>query len=170
MISLLVCDVDGTLTNGTVVCGDDETETKAFSVRDGLMLKVLPTFGITVIFLTGRNSNIVKKRGRELGVSDILQGIDDKEAVLRSYIAQHEINIKNVAYVGDDLNDYAAMTLCGFKACPADAAAEIREICDYVSPLYGGYGAVRDICEHILKKNGMHDEFLKIFHVKGTTR
>jgi 3-deoxy-D-manno-octulosonate 8-phosphate phosphatase (KDO 8-P phosphatase) len=71
--------------------------------------------------------------------------------------------------IGDDLNDYAAMALCGFKACPSDAAAEIREICDYVSPFNGGHGAVRDICEYVLMLDGKYGAFLKAFGVTSET-
>jgi len=165
MISILVCDVDGTLTDGGVIFGDNG-EAKAFSVKDGLMLKVLPKLGIFVVFLTGRSSKIVEARGKELDIRDILQNIADKENILLSYIAEHGIDAQNVAYIGDDLNDCAAMKLCGFKACPADAAAEIRKLCDYVSPFNGGHGAVRDICEYILKQNGKYGEFLNLFGIE----
>lgn len=160
IISLLVCDVDGTLTDGSIILDNSRMESRLFSVKDGLILKILPTLGIPVVFLTGRSSEIVAMRGKELGVQDILQGIEDKKAVLYSYITAHGISTENVSYIGDDLNDYAAMRSCGHKACPADAVVEIREICDYVSPYKGGHGAVRDICENLLKRENRYNEFL----------
>jgi 3-deoxy-D-manno-octulosonate 8-phosphate phosphatase (KDO 8-P phosphatase) len=165
-VKLLIIDVDGTLTDGVVAYNSEKVESKNFSIKDGLILKVLPKIKISVIFLTGRISKLVEKRGNELDVSCILQGISDKKNALLSYIAEHKIDLENVSYIGDDLNDYAAMKLCGFKACPADAATEIREICDYVSSFNGGQGAVRDICEYILKQNGKYETFLNLFGIK----
>lgn len=100
-------------------------ESKRFSVKDGLILKIMPKLGIPVVFLTGRSSEIVSTRGYELGVQDVLHGISDKRADLQSYILQRGICAQNVAYIGDDLNDYSAMISCGYKACPADAVVEI---------------------------------------------
>lgn len=164
-ISFIILDVDGTLTDGSIIHSSTGAEIKNFSVKDGLVLKVLPKLGIPVVFLTGRNSTITEKRGKELDVQDVLQGVSDKKSALLAYMAKHSMNADNVAYIGDDLNDYAAMRLCGFKACPADAVAEICDICDYISPFAGGHGAVRDICEFILKREGKHRDFLSMFGV-----
>jgi len=158
-IKLIVIDVDGTLTNGGITYDSTGVEYKTFSVKDGYILKTLPTLGINIVFLTGRSSEIVEKRGKELDVQCILQGVNDKKAELTSYLKQHGIDAENVAYIGDDLNDFAAMKMCCFKACPADAVAEIRNLCDYVSPHNGGQGAVRDICEHILKRCDKWERF-----------
>jgi len=84
---------------------------------------------------------------------------------LKTLFSERNIEPGQCAYIGDDLNDYAAMKLCGFKACPADAVVEIRELCDYVSPYSGGYGAVRDICEYILKQEGKYNELLAFYGV-----
>jgi 3-deoxy-D-manno-octulosonate 8-phosphate phosphatase (KDO 8-P phosphatase) len=162
-ITLIVLDVDGTLTDGSITYDNEGIETKAFSVKDGFIIKCLPKLDISVIFLTGRVSKIVENRGNELDVRDILQGIEDKKTSLLTYATQHNIELINIAYIGDDLNDFAAMNLCGFKACPADAVVEIRAICDYISPYSGGYGAVRDICEYILKQNEMYGKYLDLF-------
>ena len=161
-ISLIIIDVDGTLTNGSILYGDNNTEIKSFSAKDGLILKVLPKLNIEVIFLTGRNSEAVTRRAAELG-AEAVQGIDDKLTALKSILAERGVTPEQCAYIGDDLNDYAAMKLCDFKACPADAAVKIREICDYVSPYNGGHGAVRDICEVIIKRDNKHQKFLEIF-------
>ena len=163
MITTIVCDIDGTLTDGRIIFDSTGTESKNFSVKDGFIIKAMPKLGIAVIFLTARDSIIVEKRGRELDVSDILQGIHNKKDTLMSYMAAHDLSPENVAYIGDDLNDYEAMSLCGFKACPEDAVYEIRELCDYVSSCRGGHGAARDVCEHILKRNGQYEKFLDLF-------
>lgn len=165
-IDLLVCDVDGTLTSGDVTFSDQggtATETKSFSIKDGLVLKVLPRLGLPVVFLTGRRSTITERRGRELDVVDIIQGAGDKRTVLERYLAERGVSAQNVAYFGDDLNDYAAMRSCGFRACPSDAVPEIRDLADYVSPFAGGRGAGRDVCEHILKQTGRYARFLELF-------
>jgi len=164
-IKLIVLDVDGTLTDGGIAYDSAGAESKVFSAKDGLILKALPKLGIHVIFLTGKSSAIVEKRGKELDARHILQGVSDKKSTLISYADQHGIDLKAAAYIGDDLNDYAAMKLCGFKACPADAAVEILDICDYVSQCHGGHGAVRDICEYIIREEGKYREFLKLFGV-----
>jgi 3-deoxy-D-manno-octulosonate 8-phosphate phosphatase (KDO 8-P phosphatase) len=117
------------------------------------------------MILTGRISGAVQNRAEDLHISAVFQGVNNKAGTLTGYLAEEGIDFAEVAYIGDDLNDYAAMHLCGFKACPADAAAEIRGLCDYVSPVGGGYGAVRDICEHILHIEGKYTEVLNFFGV-----
>jgi 3-deoxy-D-manno-octulosonate 8-phosphate phosphatase (KDO 8-P phosphatase) len=162
MIKLLILDIDGTLTDSNIYYGNGGMEIKAFSVKDGLVLKQLPNMGIDVIFLTGRESEAVTRRAEELEAIAI-QNIKDKEAKLREILIIHGITTEQTAYIGDDLNDYAAMNICGFKACPSDAAREISNICDYVSPYPGGHGAVRDIIEYLLKQQDKWDVLLRIF-------
>jgi len=163
MIKTVIFDVDGTLTDGGIIYSDDGKEIKKFSAYDGLVMRVLPQIGINTILLTGRKSEVVYKRGEDLGVTHVIQGVRNKEEKLREMSS--DINLKETAYIGDDLNDYAAMLLCGFRACPANAAEEIKGICAYISSYNGGNGAVRDILEYILKKQRQWDEILKIFLV-----
>jgi len=84
---------------------------------------------------------------------------------MKALFSERKIEPVQCAYIGDDLNDYAAMKLCGFKACPADAVVEIRKLCDYVSPYSGGHGAVRDICEHILRREGIYGKLLEYYGI-----
>ena len=163
-IQLIILDVDGTLTNSAVYYGDNNIEIKAFSTRDGLILKKLPSLGISVILLTGRNSEAVQRRASDLG-TEVIQGVDNKLAVLKALLIKKNIEPEQCAYIGDDINDYTAMKICRLKACPADAVAEIKKLCDYVSPYNGGYGAVRDICENILKLDGKYKEFLSLYGI-----
>jgi len=165
IIKLLVCDVDGTLTDGAIVYGNNDTENKTFSVKDGLILKALFRFGIELVFLTGRKSEAVNRRAADLDAVAI-QGVDDKATALKILFSERNIESGQCAYIGDDLNDYTAMKLCGFKACPADAVTEIRELCDYVSPYNAGHGAVRDICEYMLRREGKYDDFLAFYGVQ----
>lgn len=165
-IKLLVLDVDGTLTDGTVYYGDNNLELKAFTTRDGVVLKPLPKLGIDVVFLTGRESEAVTRRAADLGAV-ALQGISDKATAIRELLAERSIVPKQTAYIGDDLNDYVAMSLCGYKACPSDAAPELKSIANYVSKFPGGHGAVRDIVEKLLKDVGRWCELLEVYGVKN---
>jgi 3-deoxy-D-manno-octulosonate 8-phosphate phosphatase (KDO 8-P phosphatase) len=125
---------------------------KAFNIKDGYALhEMLPTNGITPVIITGRDSDIVTSRAKELGISQIYQGAGNKAETLRAIAEKAGCELREIAYAGDDVNDLEAMSLCGFKACPADAAAEIKNACDYVSEYNGGDGAVRDICEQIIR-------------------
>jgi 3-deoxy-D-manno-octulosonate 8-phosphate phosphatase (KDO 8-P phosphatase) len=160
-IKLLIVDVDGTLTDGTFYYGDGNLELKAFNTKDGAILKMLPQLGIDVVMLTGRESEAVTRRAAELGVMAIQKNLD-KVSKSRELLDERDVEHEQVAYIGDDLNDYAAMKLCGFRACPADAVEQIT-ICDYVSLYNGGHGAVRDVCEEILRRDGKYDEFLEIW-------
>jgi 3-deoxy-D-manno-octulosonate 8-phosphate phosphatase (KDO 8-P phosphatase) len=166
VIKLIVLDVDGTLTDGGITHHSSSDESKTFSSKDGLILKELYKLDIATLILTGRDSQVVEARGIYLKITDIIQGVSDKTAILQSYLIEHTILLEEVAYIGDDLNDYAAMKLCGFKACPSDATATIKTICDYVSPFLGGHGAVRDICEHLLQRIDRYDEFLRLFGIE----
>ena len=164
-IKLLVLDVDGTLTDGTIFHGNQCIELKAYNVKDGLILKALADLGIEVVFLTGRTSEATSVRAKELNAVAI-QGVDDKLSVLTKLLLERGIDYKSCAYFGDDMNDYEVMSKCGFKACPSDAAKEIIEICDYVSSKNGGKGAVRDICEVLLQKCGMYGDFLALYNAR----
>lgn len=152
---LLVLDVDGTLTDGAIYMGPDGEVCKRFSAKDGLGLKLLQSAGVEIAILTGRRSRIVKNRAAELGIARVVQGISEKPAALRQLAAETGVSLTETGYMGDDLNDLSAMCLCGVRACPADAAPEVREICQFVSDFPGGQGAVRQFCEAWLKSAGL---------------
>ena len=164
-ITHIVFDIDGTLTDGNISIHDNAIESKCFHVKDGLIIRVLPQLGFTTIMITGRSSELVNIRAKDLLVSAVYQGISDKAELLNSYIEENELNFEQFAYIGDDLNDYSAMKMCLFKACPSDASKEIKDICNYISPKNSSNAAVRDICEHLLCSQGKYIDFLKIFGV-----
>ena len=166
-IKLLIVDVDGTLSDGMLYYGNNGIEIKAFNVKDGAIIKPLHQLGINVVFLTGRTSEAVRRRAHDLNAV-AMQGVEDKSSAFYNLLKEYNVKPEQCAYIGDDLNDYSAMKLCGFKACPADAVEEIRYICDYISPSNGGYGAVRDVCEHILVHEGRYNEFKSYYRVKST--
>ena len=152
---LLVLDVDGTLTAGAIYMGPEGEACKRFSAKDGLGLKLLQAAGVEVAILTGRTSAIVSNRAAELGITRVVQGIAEKPAALRRLAAETGVSLAETGYMGDDLNDLAAMSLCGVRACPADAVPEVRALCQFVSDLPGGQGAVRQFCEAWLKDAGL---------------
>jgi len=164
-------DVDGTLTDGKIYMGQDGETFKVFNVKDGYAInEILPKHGIMPVIITSRISKIVENRAKEIGIKLVYQGVKDKLEILKKIAYENAVAFEEIAYIGDDLNDYAAMKLCGFKACPADSVAEIRELCDYVSPYNGGNGAVRDICEYILRQEGKYDELLEYYGIETVTR
>lgn len=158
---LLVLDVDGTLTDGGLYLDSAGGEAKKFSVRDGAGLVLARTAGIQVMLLTGRESEPVRRRAAELGLDWCVQNCKDKRAYLACFMADQGLLRADVAYVGDDWNDLAAMGLCGFVACPANAAPEVAARADHVCPQKGGEGAVRGAVEYLLRRAGLFETTLK---------
>jgi len=167
MIDHIIFDVDGTLTDGGIIISSNGVESKQFQAKDGLLVRQMPNLGFKTMIITGRDSELTVIRAKDLRISEIFQGVTDKVPVLQEYLEKHGVSGQRFAYIGDDLNDYAVMQLCGFKACPADATREIRELCDYVSPVKAGKGAVRDICEFLLRRQGKYEEMLALFGIKS---
>lgn len=161
-IKLIVLDVDGTLSDGKVYLGTNGSEFKAFDIKDGLVLASLSKVGIEAIILTGRKSEAVDIRAKELGITAI-QGISDKKAKLDSILIVKGLAYENVAYIGDDLNDFSTMSQAAFKGAPADAVSEIKAIADYVASNKAGYGAVREVIEYLLKKTGAWETILSLY-------
>lgn len=153
MIKYLVMDVDGTLTDGKIYMGAHGEMMKAFNIKDGCGIHdiVIPG-GIIPVIITGRTSEIVKKRCGELGIQQVYQGIKNKIEQLNS-IAD---DLSQVAYIGDDINDLSCMIPVkeagGVVGCPADAVERVKEISDFVALHNGGDGAVRDFIEWIIKE------------------
>ena len=154
MIRYLILDVDGTLTDGGVYYDATGNELKKFAIKDGAGLVLARAAGIRTVICTGRESAAVRRRAADLKITDVYQNVSDKAAFLRYFMQQNGCDAQQVAYCGDDLNDLAAMALCGFVACPADAAPEVRAAADYVCPQAGGAGAVRGAVEAILRQDG----------------
>lgn len=150
-IKLLALDVDGTLTNGEICYDEKHMEFKTFNAKDGLGIKTAINQGLKVCIITGRESPITKYRSDELGCQYLFQNIQNKVPVLENLCDNLGIAPREVAYVGDDVNDIGVMEICGFTACPSDAAIDILERVDFVSKFEGGKGAVREVIEMILK-------------------
>ena len=160
-IKFLVLDVDGTLTDGKIYVDDKDNSFKAFNVKDGFALVNWLKLGGEVAILTGKKSNIVERRAKELGIKYIIQGSKNKKQDLKNLLNKLNITFENVAYMGDDLNDLGVMKSVGFSACPKDSVQEVLEITNFISSKNGGDGAVREFLEHIMKKNGMWKKILE---------
>ena len=152
-IRLLLLDVDGVLTDGTLVYTATGEAVKQFHVRDGLGIRLLMSAGIEVAIVTGRRSEAVTARCRELGLRDelVIQGARDKAVHLDHLEQMLELGDDQVAAMGDDLPDLPILSRVGFAVCPADAAPEVGAVCDLVCGSEGGRGAVREAAELILK-------------------
>jgi len=150
-IRLIVLDVDGVLTDGSIIVNDEGVESKRFFVRDGFGIKAAMSAGLKLAVVTGRNTRAVTLRMTELGVEHVLQGVSDKAIGLETVCQQAKVQPEEAAYVGDDLIDLPAMLRCGYPIAVADAVEEVRAEAKYVTQACGGRGAVREAIEHILK-------------------
>lgn len=153
-IRLIVCDVDGVLSDGKLYYGNDKIEIKNFNVKDGLGIAMAVAFGFPVVFLTGRRSYAVTHRAKELGAT-LYDGVQNKERTIQLIAEKFHIKCENIAYIGDDINDYSAMKLVGFPIAVSDAVNEIKKIAQYTTVLNGGDGAVREAIEHIFRAQGV---------------
>lgn len=156
-VRLIACDVDGTLTDGGVVFDSSGAEARRFHIHDGLGIVVAATVGLRCVWITGRDSVVVRRRAEELQVEALLQGVRDKAAALAQIGARLQVAPTDIAFVGDDLNDLPGMRFAGISFAPADAAADVRAAADIVLSRGGGQGAVREAIETILRVRGEWD-------------
>jgi 3-deoxy-D-manno-octulosonate 8-phosphate phosphatase (KDO 8-P phosphatase) len=162
-IKLAVFDVDGVLTNGQLILGESGNEYKAFHVRDGHGLVMLLESGCHVAVITARSSNIVAERMTSLGIKYVYQGEKDKGTRLMKLIDELGIKREQVAYTGDDVIDLPAMMKVGLPIAVADARPEVKEHADWITEERGGQGAVREVCELIMKAQGKFDDRIKAY-------
>lgn len=151
-IKLIVLDVDGVLTDGRLYMGSDGEEYKAFHTQDGMGISLARYAGIKTAIITGRASEAVTKRSKELKIDYVFQGINEKFEVLKQIVSELQIGLDEVCYVGDDINDLPILRKVGFPAAPSNAVPYVKEQAEYVSLLKGGEGAVREIIEFILQE------------------
>ncbi len=160
-IRLLVCDVDGVMTDGGIIIDSTGTETKRFHVRDGAGLKYWQRVGHQVAILSGRSSNSVDLRAAELGISVVEQGAKDKLPVLDRILQRTGCTAAETAYIGDDLPDLPCFWQVGYRIAVADAVLELRQEADYVTQRRGGSGAVREAVEFMLRSQGHWHEIMQ---------
>jgi len=151
-IKVFVMDVDGTLTDGKIYMGSQGELFKAFDIKDGYgICEILPANHIKAVIITGRTSDVVVNRARELGIDYIFQNVKDKGEAIIELSKEWKLELEEFAYIGDDMIDISAMQHCGLKGCPSDAVNEVKNICDFISTKRGGEGAVRDFIEWIVE-------------------
>ena len=155
-----IFDVDGVFTDNIVYLTEDGSQMRTANVRDGYAVQVAVKKGIKIFILSGGKNEAVRKRFEMLGVQEIHLGVGTKKVKLQEWIDEGKINPNTTTYMGDDIPDFWVMQMVAMSTCPADAAFEIRNISDYISPFKGGQGCVRDVLEQTLKlkKMWMDDE------------
>lgn len=161
-IRLLALDVDGVLTDGSIMYGPS-MELKSFHVADGLGLVVAMRAGLQVAWITGRSSEAVRQRVRELNISLLLEGSANKREGLLAACRRLGVPPESAAYVGDDLNDLPAFGVAGLRVAVANGAEEVRRAADWVTSARGGRGAVREVVERLLREQGRWDEALQAY-------
>lgn len=149
-IKLVICDVDGVLSDGLIYMGNHGEELKTFNVRDGYGIRCLITSGIEVAIITGRSSKIVEDRAKTLGISHIFQGQSNKLIAYHQLLEALQMQPYQVAYIGDDLIDWPVMEKSGLSVAVADAHPLLLQRADYITQIAGGRGAVRELCDLIL--------------------
>ncbi|MEE4364405.1 MAG: HAD-IIIA family hydrolase [Desulfotignum sp.] len=162
-VKMLVLDVDGVLTDGRITYTDSGEQVKSFLSRDGLGIRMLMDNRIQVGIITGRTSGALAHRCRNLGIDLVFDGISDKGAAMDQIAARTGISLSAMAFMGDDLIDLPAMQRAGVAVAVADAADEVKTRADIITRAGGGKGAVREICEAILKASGLWEKALQPF-------
>ena len=150
-IKAFAFDVDGVMTDGSLLLTEDGKYLRSFNIRDGYAIRKAISAGYKIVIISGGKSEGVEKRLRDLGVMDIYLGIEEKTPILLKWLKSNEVNLEELAYMGDDILDLEAMQFANLKSCPSDAVPEVKSIVNYISPLAGGKGCVRDLIELVLK-------------------
>ncbi|GAB3229770.1 HAD-IIIA family hydrolase [Hymenobacter seoulensis] len=151
VIKAFIFDVDGVLTDGTLLALNSGEQARAFHIRDGFAVRHALAKGYRVAVISGREEEGVRKRLESLDVRDIFLGVDDKMKIFNNYINTYRLDPGHIAYMGDDVPDLEVMRRCAIAACPSDAASDVLAISNYTASLPGGRGAVRELIEAVLK-------------------
>ena len=162
-LKLLILDVDGVLTDGKLFFDNEGNEYKSFHARDGHGIKLLRQTGIEVAVISGRKSNSVALRMKNLGIEHVYQGYEDKRAAFNEIIAKIGITPEQAAHVGDDLLDLPIMTRVGLAIAVADANFAVKQRADWCTTLPGGHGAVREVCDLIMRAQGHFDDVVNAY-------
>ncbi|MGN6165926.1 MAG: KdsC family phosphatase [Flavisolibacter sp.] len=152
-ITTFIFDVDGVLTNGSVLLLENGLQARQMNIKDGLGLQMAIKNGYRVVIISGAASGPVSNRFQYLGITEVHLGVKDKLAFLQSFAEQNNLSWKEILFMGDDLPDLAVLEKVGLSCCPADAAAEVKAISKFISAAKGGGGCVREVIEKVLKLN-----------------
>jgi 3-deoxy-D-manno-octulosonate 8-phosphate phosphatase (KDO 8-P phosphatase) len=162
-IELIVLDVDGTMTDSHITYSENGDEIKSFNVKDGLAIASWRKLGKKVAIITGRSSKIVARRAKELHIEHFYQGVDNKKEVLEELLVKLDIKMENVAAIGDDLNDLQMLKSVAISFVPRDACAYVDKIATVVLSKRGGDGAVREMIEYLIIKEGLEKKYLALW-------
>ncbi|MBN2767784.1 MAG: HAD hydrolase family protein [Campylobacterales bacterium] len=162
-IELIVLDVDGTMTDGSITYSENGDEIKSFNVKDGLAINSWVKMGRKAAIITGRFSNVAKKRADELGIEHFFHGVDNKHETLLKLLNSLGLSYENVAIIGDDFNDVSMIQHAKLSFAPNDAVDFIKNLVDVKLKKNGGKGAVREMIEYLLKHEDIEDEFLQLW-------
>lgn len=150
-IKVLALDVDGVLTDGSLTFSQNGEEFKTFNAKDGQGIVCLNKAGFITVIITARKNSTVEHRAKNLGIKELHQGVKFKLPVLEQILEKYNLTFENVAYMGDDLPDICILEKVGLSCCPNDAVEEVQKICKFKSKYNGGRGAVREVCDAILR-------------------
>ncbi len=150
-VTTFIFDVDGVLTDSTVLVLENGLQARRMNIKDGLGLQMAIKNGFRVIVISGSYSEPVIQRLKKLGVEEVQMSATDKKGFVEEYITKNNLNWEEILYMSDDLPDLALMKMVGLPCCPADAVPEILELSKYISPVNGGFGCVRDVIQKVLK-------------------
>jgi 3-deoxy-D-manno-octulosonate 8-phosphate phosphatase (KDO 8-P phosphatase) len=162
-IELIVLDVDGTMTDSHITYSENGDEIKSFNVKDGLAIASWRKLGKQVAIITGRSSSIVARRAKELHIEHFYQGIHNKKEVLEDLLEKLDLTMDNVAAIGDDLNDLQMLRSAKISFVPRDASAYVDKIATVILSKKGGDGAVREMIEHLIIKEGLEEKYLELW-------
>lgn len=162
-IELIVLDVDGTMTDSRITYSENGDEIKSFNVKDGLAIASWRKLGKQVAIITGRTSKIVERRAKELRIEHFYQGIENKKEVLESLVKKLDLTMDNVAAIGDDLNDLSMLKAAKISFVPRDSSSYVDKIATVILTKNGGDGAVREMIEYLIKKQGLEEKYLALW-------
>lgn len=159
-IKAFILDVDGVLTDGSLLILNDGQMVRRMNIKDGYALQLAIKKGYPILVISGGDSDAVITRLQKLGLNEIFMKVADKKPHVLTFMSKYGLTAKEVLYMGDDMPDLEAMQLAGLPCCPADAVSDIKSISKYISPIDGGYGCVRDVIEKVMKLRGhwSHDQ------------
>jgi len=159
-IKMLVFDVDGVMTDGSITYDENGVEYKTFNAKDGHGIVRMNKSGFITAIITARNNGTVQHRAKNLNFTELYQGYKYKLPALEELLEKYNLSLDNVAYMGDDLPDICILAGVGLAACPSDAVEEVQEICNFKSKYGGGKGAVRELCDFILLAQGLEKDYI----------
>ena len=160
-IKMILMDVDGVLTDGSIILGSSGTEIKSFNVQDGLGITLARLAGLKTGIITGRKSEVVERRAKELKFDVLSQGHFNKYPEFIRIKNEYKLSNEQICYIGDDLLDIAILREVGFSAAPTNARDEVKAVCDYVTVAGGGHGAVREVIDKILIRQDKFDALIR---------